>query len=178
MHLDSHKRGPSSSCSAADASTPVQHVLAPTREEVAQQPLEQGDVLIQELWQVDCSRQATTVRAHCQDTCGCVAQVLGSCDSHPPSWEPPQPGQVLVSISINPLPRTIVDGPQHQHILWRGWEGALEVAGSRQHSRHSPHAKVVVLLAGQLLAAQPALTIAHASDTYNRSVSLCAMCGP
>ena len=50
----------------------------------------------------------------------------------------------------------IIDGPQHEHILSRVREGALEVARSTQNTDHSSHAVVVVVLATQLLTAQPA----------------------
>ena len=50
----------------------------------------------------------------------------------------------------------VIDGPQHEHILSRIRESALEVARSTQDTDHSSHAIVIVILATQLLTAQPA----------------------
>lgn len=75
-----------------------------TREQITQDPIEEGNILVQELRQVD-----------------------------------------------------VIDGPEHEHILPSIQEGTLEVASSTQHTDHSSHAVVIVVLAAQLLAAQPAV---------------------
>lgn len=52
----------------------------------------------------------------------------------------------------------VIDGPEHEDVLPSIQEGTLQVAGSTQHTDHSSHAIVIVVLAAQLLAAQPAVT--------------------
>lgn len=134
-----------------------------TREEVAQQPLEQGHILVQKLWHVHCRGQNTTpLSAHLLLPHTVRAQMFVSLqlltlDLPSRARAQPLPSQTKQPGLPQPpdCPPTIVDGPQHQHILRCSGEGALQVAGSGQDSRHSPHAKVIVLLAGQLLTAQP-----------------------